>query len=72
MALQPKTAKKLSTTNTKQEMLDTYNDLLTQLEDKREAVATPEQKVVEKATKQVIAVADALTADTIISEINCW
>jgi hypothetical protein len=70
MALQPKTAKKLSTTNTKQEMLDTYNDLLTQLEDKREAVATPEQKVEEKATKQVVAVADALTADTIISEIS--
>lgn len=65
-----KPAKKLSTANTKQEMLDTYNDLLAQLEDKREAVATPEQKVVEKAAKQVIAVADALTADTIISEIS--
>jgi hypothetical protein len=70
MALQPKTAKKLSTTNTKQEMLDTYNDLLTQMEDKRESDATPEQKIVEKATKQVVAVADALTADTIISEIS--
>ncbi len=70
MALQPKTAKKLSTTNTKQEMLDTYNDLLTQLEEKRESDATPEQKIVEKAAKQVVAVADALTADTIISEIS--
>jgi len=70
MAIQPKTAKKLSTTNTKQEMLDSYNDLLTQLEDQREAVATPEQKIVEKATKQVVAVADALTADTIIGEIS--
>jgi len=70
MALQPKSAKKLSTTNTKQEMLDTYNDLLAQLEEKRESDATPEQKIVEKATKQVVAVADALTADTIISEIS--
>ena len=70
MALQPKNAKKLSTTNTKQEMLDTYNDLLAQMEDKRESDATPEQKIVEKATKQVVAVADALTADTIISEIS--
>lgn len=70
MAIQPKTAKKLSTTNTKQEMLDSYKDLLTQLEDQREAVATPEQKIVEKATKQVVAVADALTADTIIGEIS--
>lgn len=70
MALQPKATKKLSTTNTKQEMLDTYNDLLAQLEEKRENETTPEQKVVEKAAKQVVAVADALTADTIISEIS--
>ena len=70
MALQPKSAKKLSTNNTKQEMLDTYNELLSQLEEKREAVATPEQKLVEKATKQVVAVADALTSDAIISEIS--
>lgn len=70
MALQPKTAKKLSTTNTKQEMLDTYNDLLAQLEEKRESEATPEQKIVDKATKQVVAVADALTADSILSNIS--
>jgi hypothetical protein len=70
MALQPKTTKKLSTTNTKQEMLDTYNELVAQLEDKRENEATPEQKVVEKAVKQVIAVADGLTADSILSNIS--
>jgi hypothetical protein len=70
MALQPKTAKKLSTTNTKQEMLDTYNDLLAQLEEKRENDATPEQKVVEKAVKQVVAVADGLTTDSILSNIS--
>lgn len=70
MALPPKTAKKLTTTNTKQEMLDTYNDLLSQLEEKREIDAAPEQKIVEKAAKLVVAVADALTADSIISEIS--
>lgn len=70
MAIQPKTAKKLSTTNTKQEMLDSYNDLLAQLEEKRESEATPEQKIVEKAVKQVIAVADGLTTDSILNTIS--
>jgi len=70
MAVQPKTAKKLSTTNTKQEMLDSYNDLLSQLEEKRESEATPEQKIVEKAVKQVVAVADGLTTDSILSTIS--
>ncbi len=65
-----KGTKKLSATNTKQEMLDAYNDLLTQMEDKRESDATPEQKVAEKAVKQVVAVADALTADGIIHDIS--
>lgn len=65
-----KTTKKLSTTNTKQEMLDAYNDLLSQLETKRETETTPEQKVADKAVKQVVAVADALTADSIIRDIS--
>jgi hypothetical protein len=65
-----KSTKKLSSTNTKQEMLDAYNDLLSQLEEKRESVATPEQKVVEKEVKQVVAVADALTSDAIIRDIG--
>jgi len=70
MAIQPKTAKKLSTTNTKQEMLDSYNDLLAQLEEKRESEATPEQKIVEKVVKQVVAVADGLTTDSILNTIS--
>lgn len=65
-----KTTKKLSTTNTKQEMLDAYNDLLSHLETKRESDATPEQKVAEKAVKQVVEVADALTTDGIIRDIS--
>lgn len=65
-----KNTKKLSSTNTKQEMLDAYNDLLSQLEEKRESVATPEQKVVEKEVKQVVEVADSLTTDGIIRDIG--
>jgi hypothetical protein len=65
-----KSTKKLSSTNTKQEMLDAYNDLLSQLEEKRESVATPEQKVAEKEVKQVVEVADSLTSDAIIRDIG--
>lgn len=65
-----KSTKRLSSTNTKQEMLDAYNDLLAQLEEKRETVATPEQKVAEKEVKQVVEVADSLTTDGIIRDIG--
>lgn len=51
-------------------MLDAYNDLLSQMEEKRETSATPEQKVVEKAVKQAVATADALTTDGIIRDIG--
>jgi chromosome segregation ATPase len=51
-------------------MLDAYGDLLKQMEEKREAEAQPEQKVAEKAVKEVVAVADSLTADSIFRDIN--
>ncbi len=70
MAERKAPSRKLTPTNTKQEMLDAYNDLLTQLEEKRESAATPEQKVVEKAVKQAVEVADVLTADAIIRDIG--
>ena len=65
-----KTPRKISTANTKQEMLDAYNDLLKQLEEKREADAAPEQKVAAKAVKEVIAAANALSADSILRDIG--
>jgi hypothetical protein len=65
-----KTVKKLSAASTKQEMLDAYNDLLSQMEEKREASATPEQKVAEKAVTQAVATADDLTTDGIIRDIG--
>ena len=65
-----KTPRKISTANTKQEMLDAYNDLLKQLEEKREADAAPEQKVAARAVKEVIAAADALSADSILRDIG--
>ena len=65
-----KTPKRLSAGNTKQEMLEAYNDLLKQLEEKREADTAPEQKVAAKAVKEVIAAADALSADSILRDIG--
>ncbi len=65
-----KPAKKLSTTNTKQEMLDSYNELLKQHEEKREAEATPEVKVAEKIMKQAVVVADTLTTEGIVRDIG--
>ena len=70
MAERKPATKKLSTSNTKQEMLDSYNDLLKQLEEKREAEATPEQKVAEKAARLVVATADSLSDDTIFRNIS--
>lgn len=70
MAERKTTGKKLTTANTKQEMLEAYTELLSQTEERREATATPEQKVGEKAAKQALAVADALTPDGIIRDIS--
>lgn len=70
MAERKTTGKKLTTSSTKQEMLDAYTDLLSQMEERREATATPEQKVVEKAAKQAVTVADALTPEGIIRDIG--
>lgn len=70
MAERKSATKKLSTSNTKQEMLDAYGDLLKQMEEKRDAEAPPEQKVAEKATREVVAVADSLSVDSIIRDIS--
>ncbi|MDP3695720.1 MAG: hypothetical protein Q8R42_06375, partial [Desulfocapsaceae bacterium] len=65
-----KPVKKLTATNTKQEMLDSYNELLKQFEEKREAETTPEAKVAEKVVKQAVAVADTLTTEGIVRDIG--
>ena len=70
MAESKSTTKKLTTSNTKQEMLDTYNELLKQMEAKRDAEAPPEKKIADKAVRQVIEAADALSGDAIIHKIG--
>lgn len=65
--LQPK---KLSLSNTKQEMLEAYNVILKQLEAQREAELKPEKKMEEKKAKEVIQIADSLSSEGVAREIS--
>src|SRR4030043_345058 len=62
--------KKLSLSNTKQEMLEAYSAILKQLEAQREAELKPEKKLEEKKAKEVIQVADSLSSEGVAKEIS--
>lgn len=62
--------RKISASNTKKEMIDAYNELLNQLQQKREAELKPQERLEEKAVKQVVAAADSLSTDGIVTEIG--
>ncbi|MDQ3667707.1 MAG: hypothetical protein M3410_14265, partial [Acidobacteriota bacterium] len=61
---------KLSASNTKKEMLEAYNEVLKQLQQKREAELKPKERLEEKAVRQTVASADALSTDGIVKEIG--
>ncbi|MFH1083546.1 MAG: hypothetical protein V1751_09155, partial [Pseudomonadota bacterium] len=61
--------KKLAMTNTKQEMIQTYNALLKQLEEKQAGELKPEKKIEEKKTKEAVQVAASLTTEGVGKEI---
>ncbi len=61
--------KKLSMTNTKQEMLDAYHAVLKQTQEKDEAELKPEKKLEEKKQKEAVQVALALPSDGASREI---
>lgn len=63
-------SKKLSMTNTKKEMVEAYNALLRQLEEKEEAALKPEKKLEEKKKSEVVAVAASLSTEGVAKEIN--
>ena len=65
-----KEPKKLSTTNTKQEMLEAYNTLLKQLQEKREGELKPERKLEERKTQEAVKVAESLTVEGVSKEIS--
>jgi len=64
-----KEQKKLAMTNTKQEMIQAYNTLLKQLEEKQAGELKPEKKIEEKKTKEAVQVAASLTTEGVGKEI---
>ena len=62
--------KKLSLSNTKQEMLEAYSAILKQLEAHREAELKPEKKIEERKAKEVIQVAESLSTEGVAKEIS--
>lgn len=62
--------KKLSLSSTKQEMMEAYQGLLKQLEEKRETELKPEKKLEEKKAKEVVQVAEALSSEGVAKEIS--
>jgi len=56
--------------NTKKEMLDAYNALLKQLQEKKEAELKPEQKIEEKRAKEVVEVAGSLSSEGVVKGIS--
>jgi len=56
--------------NTKKEMLDAYNALLKQLQEKKEAELKPEQKIEEKRAKEVVEVASSLSSEGVVKGIS--
>lgn len=70
MAEKKPQVKKISVTNTKQEMLDAYNELQQQLLEKREAELKPEEKIEEKKAMKLVETGDSLSIDGVMKEIG--
>lgn len=64
-----KEPKKLAMTNTKQEMIQAYNALLKQMEDKQAGELKPEKKMEEKKAKESVEIAASLTTQNVGKEI---
>ena len=62
--------KRLTTSNTKQEMLEAYNTVLKQMEAQKELELKPEKKLEEKKAKEVVQVADSLSSEGIARETS--
>ena len=62
--------KRLTMKSTKQEMLQTYKEVLAELEAKQEVQLKPEIVLEEKKTQEAIEVTDSLSTDGIVQEIT--
>jgi hypothetical protein len=70
MAEKAAAVKKLSEKSTKQEMLEAYQVLAKQLEEKRQAELNPERKIAEKKTEEAVKTASTVVAEGIDREIG--
>ena len=70
MPEKPAPAKKLSDKNTKQEMIEAYQTLAAQLQEKRAADLAPERRVEEKRTEEALKVALAINPEGIDRDIG--
>lgn len=70
MPEKPAPSKKLSEKNTKQEMLEAYQLLAKQLEEKRAAELAPERRLEEKQAEEAVKVATAIESEGIDREIG--
>src|SRR6266481_3905760 len=70
MPEKPATPKKLSEKSTKQEMLDAYQALAKQLDEKRAAELAPERRIEERKTEEAVKVATTVAPDGIDREIG--
>lgn len=61
---------KISATNTKKEMLEAFNELKQQLEEKEESELKPEKMKEEIRTKEIVRAADTLTTEGTTTQIN--
>ncbi|MFB3903388.1 MAG: hypothetical protein ACE15E_08040 [Acidobacteriota bacterium] len=62
--------KKTTKTAVKKEMLDTYSDLLPQMQEEAETELKPEKKAEQKAAARAVAVADSITAEGVLGQIS--
>ena len=70
MPEKPTPSKKLSDKSTKQEMLEAYQTLAKQLEDKRASDLVPERRTEEKRTEEALKVAMAIDPEGIDRDIG--
>ncbi|MFH1442279.1 MAG: hypothetical protein ABIH18_09625 [Candidatus Omnitrophota bacterium] len=62
--------KKISTSSTKQEMLEAYNNVLKQLQEKSQVELKPEEEAVKKKSKEIVGVADNLSSEGAVKGIG--
>lgn len=70
MAEKPVPTKKLSEKNTKQEMLDAYQSVVKQLEEKRTSELNPEKRIEEKRSQEAVKVAESQSLEGVDREIG--